>query len=275
MILRSGFDRSAILHRGFCSSLSSWSALIVLRSLRFVDIGVFLRCHCVVDKPARWLATSVVPILVPDSPLSVQARSRGRSWLAQKNTIDTASIAPTITYEDNTMKAVSSKTRWQVKHKPANISALPDSVNLQLEIPGAEPAVKDQQAQDLQKSDPGARDGFALEKDIGILSAGATSKHTSLAARYILGVIMAFLGKAYSKYLLEEWFAQAARRSRWSVIRLTKQLEEAGLLDVERKGKCNRYHVPEWVKREDKVWVSPALVRDEGLSIVDACNLSE
>ncbi len=163
----------------------------------------------------------------------------------------------------------------EVKGELKLLPALPDSDNLELNIPPAVPAAKPSQVQDLQKSDPGAPHHFKLKLDIGVLSAEYKGGRTSLIARYILGIIIAKVGYGWWGYLSEETIVREARCSLWPVKNAKKQLEEAGLLDVNRRGKCHRYHVPEWVKYLPKIWVDPSLVRDDGLSISEAVDLSD
>ncbi len=168
------------------------------------------------------------------------------------------------------MNRLSPQLGKEVKHKPSNISALPDSVNLQLEVPALEPPAKPAQAQDLQKSDPGARDPFKLRLDLPVLCARLDGKGLSLTARYILGIITAYLHYGCWRPLSMETIARAARCSRDRVIRAIRELKAARYLDVDDDGKCNWYRVPMLLRRVAKIWVNPALVRDDGLSIVRA-----
>ncbi|GAJ12017.1 unnamed protein product, partial [marine sediment metagenome] len=130
------------------------------------------------------------------------------------------------------------------------------------------------QNSDLHKPGPGARDAFALKYDIGIIDATHEHRRISLMARYILGIIAAYLHAHPRGYLSGDKMAQAAACDRSTVFRAVNELEAVGYLDVDRRDKCNRYHVCEWVKHLDKIWVNPALVRDDGLSICQAVFVS-
>ncbi len=169
------------------------------------------------------------------------------------------------------MSTLSSPTRWQVKDKPKDFPALPDFVNLQLEIPPAEPSVKDLQIQDLQKPGSEAPDPFKLKKDLPVLCARRDGQGLSLTARYILGIITAYRGAGKWGPLSENTISRVARCGRGRVIRAIKEAEAAGYVDVDRRGKCNWYRVPMLLRRVVKIWVNPALVRDDGLSIAVAC----
>ncbi len=192
-----------------------------------------------------------------------------------KKTIDRPSSQPILIPMPNRDNQLSVNSRGKVKGNNVAFPTFPDSANLELKIPAADVNAKSSQGQDLQKSDPGARDGFALQLDIPVLPAEHKGRRTSLIARYILGIIIAKVGYGWWGYLSEETIAREARCGLWPVKNAKKQLEEAGLLDVNRKGKCHRYHVPEWVKYLPKTWVKPSMVRDDGLSIAEAVNLSD
>lgn len=172
------------------------------------------------------------------------------------------------------MTTSSVKSRTIVKQKPPAFSALPDSDEPQLKIPPADQAGRPDQAEDLQKPDPGARDGFALKFDIGIIDATFEHRRISLTARYILGIIEAYLNAHPRGYLSGDKIAQAAGCCRSRVSRAVNELKAVGYLGVDDSDKCNRYHVCEWVKHLDKIWVNPALVRDDGLSICQAVFVS-
>lgn len=168
------------------------------------------------------------------------------------------------------MSTISTITRSLVKPKLTNVPAPFNTAGpLYTPSPADQPA-KPAQAQDLQKSGPGARAGSGLRLDIPVLPAERKGRRTSLIARYILGIIIAKVGYGRWGYLSEETIGREARCSLWPVKKAKQQLEAAGLLDVNRRGKCYRYHVPEWVKHLAKVWVKPGMVRDDGLSIPQA-----
>jgi hypothetical protein len=198
-----------------------------------------------------------------------------QSLLAAKKTVDRASIAPILTTETRNMAISSTITLLEVKPKLTNIPAPFNSAGpLCTPLPAVQPA-KPAQAQDLQKSGPGARAGSDLLLDIPVLPGERKGKQTSLSARYILGIIIAKVGYGRWGYLSEETIVREARCSLWPVKKAKKQLEEAGLLNVNRRGKCHRYLIPEWVRHLAKTWVNPALVRDNGLSISEAVVLSD
>ncbi|MBA7576403.1 hypothetical protein ES708_18244 [subsurface metagenome] len=168
------------------------------------------------------------------------------------------------------MSTVSTITRKLVKPKLTNVPAPFNSAGpLCTPSPAVKPD-KPAQAQDLQKSGPGARAGSDLLLDIPVLTGERKGKQTSLSARYILGIIIAKVGYGRWGYLAEETIVREARCGLWPVKNAKKQLEDAGLLDVNRRGKCHRYHIPEWVKHLAKIWVKPGMVRDDGLSIPQA-----
>ncbi|MBA7710250.1 hypothetical protein ES703_119188 [subsurface metagenome] len=110
-----------------------------------------------------------------------------------------------------------------------------------------------------------------LKGDIGIIDAKFEHRRISLIARCVLGIIDAYPGDGYWKYLSQDTIAQAAGSSRPRVIRAIAELEAVGYLSVDDSRTCNRYHVCEWVKTRPKIWVKPSLVRDDGLSICQAC----
>ena len=173
------------------------------------------------------------------------------------------------------MHTISTYPGKEVKLKPKNVPAPFNSAGpLCTPSPAVQPA-KPAQAQDLQKSGPGARAGSDLLLDIPVLPGERKGKQTSLSARYILGIIIAKVGYGRWGYLSEETIVREARCSLWPVKKAKKQLEEAGLLNVNRRGKCHRYLIPEWVRHLAKTWVNPALVRDNGLSISEAVVLSD
>ncbi|GAJ12470.1 unnamed protein product, partial [marine sediment metagenome] len=162
-------------------------------------------------------------------------------------------------------------TKSEVKPKLTNSPAPFNSAGpLCTPSPAVQPA-EPAQAQDLQKSGPGARAGPGLQKDIAVLCGEVKGKKISLMARYALAIIEAYQGDRAGVYLSEDTMARVARCGLWPVKNAKKQLEEAGLLDVDRRGKCHWYHVPDWVKRLPKTWVNPAMVRDDGYSILVAC----
>ncbi|MBA7469654.1 hypothetical protein ES707_04927 [subsurface metagenome] len=168
------------------------------------------------------------------------------------------------------MNRLSTNPGTEVKPKPPAFSAPFDSDDPQLEIPPADQAVKTAQNSDLQKLDPGAPAGFVLKFDIGIIDATFEHRRISLTARCILGIIEAYLNAHPRGYLSEDKIAQAAGCCRSRVSRAVNELKAVGYLGVDDSDRCNRYHVCKWVKRLDKIWVNPALVRDEGLSIAQA-----
>ena len=168
------------------------------------------------------------------------------------------------------MYTVSTKTRTFVKHKSQENRHFSTHQSSQLNKPAAALRECRQSGQDRQDSDPGADDGFVLEFDIGIIDAKHEHRGISLTARYILGIIEAYLRAHPRGYLSEDKIAQAAGCCRSTVSRAEKQLKEAGLLGVDDSDKCNRYRVCEWVEHLPKIWVNPALVRDDDLSILQA-----
>ncbi|MBA7626697.1 hypothetical protein ES703_34152 [subsurface metagenome] len=188
----------------------------------------------------------------------------------RKKSIDKPSVLPILATRVITMNNISPQTRKFVKPKSGNNVALFTSANLQLEVSAEEIIGKPAQDKDLQKSDPGAREHFELQKDIGVIPPGRKANRTSLIARYILGIIAAKVGYGCWGPLAEETIAREARCGLWPVKNAKKQLEAAGLLDVNRKGKCHRYYVPMMLRRVVKTWVNPSLVRDDGLSIAQA-----
>lgn len=168
------------------------------------------------------------------------------------------------------MDRLSTTTRQQVKQKPQNISALPDSVNHQLKIQAVEEANKSANTQGLKKSDPGAPDRFELKLDLPVMCARRDGKGLSLTARYIVAIIEGYCGVGCWGFLSEDTISRAARCGRARVGRAIKEAEAAKYIEVNDRGKCNKYYIPPLVKRIVKVWVNPALVRDDGFSIVRA-----
>lgn len=162
----------------------------------------------------------------------------------------------------------------EVKPKSGKNVAFPDPGNLQLEGQSSEPFPKPSSEQDLQRRVSGDPDAFELMFDLGVLDARYDRKSVSLTARYILGIIAAYVGYGSWGYLSQNKMAQAARCSRLRVLRAVNEAEEAGYLAVNRRDKCNRYHVCEWVEHLAKTWVNPVLVRDYGLSISQAAFVS-
>lgn len=231
---------------------------------------VSLGCHCGGSKAARWFVSGPIQAGSSNFLLSFANEALRARTGCRKNSVDNVAIVPTIPPRYTTMKRLSSTGRLEVKAKPKDFPALPDSDNIQPGIGAPDDSAKPSQEPDLQESAPGAPDGFKLELDIGIMVGESGGKRTGLSARYVLAVITAYLGYGRWGYLAENTIAQAARCGRHRVIKAVKELEDAGLLDVNRRGKCNRYRVCPWVKFLDKIWVKPGLVRDDGLSIVQA-----
>ncbi|GAI89586.1 unnamed protein product, partial [marine sediment metagenome] len=172
------------------------------------------------------------------------------------------------------MTTSSVKSRTIVKQKPPAFSAHLDSDDPQLKILPADQVATPAHVDDLQKLDPGAPDGFALKFDIGVIDATFEHRRISPMANYILGIIEAYLRAHPRGYVSEDTIAQAAGCDRSTVSRAVAELETIGYLGVDRSDKCNRYHVCEWVEHLDKIWVNPALVRDDGLSICQAVFVS-
>ncbi len=174
----------------------------------------------------------------------------------------------------NSDNGLSVKSRGQVKLKPAAFSVPPDSSDPQLKIPPAEQSAKPAQAQDLQKSDLGARAGSDLPLDIPVLTGERKGRKMSLMARYAFGIIADRLHGHFSGCVSEDTISQEMRCHRSTASRAVNELRAEGYLDVDDNEKCNRYQIPEWAKRLPKLWVNPALVRDDGLSIAQACWVS-
>ncbi len=172
------------------------------------------------------------------------------------------------------MNTSSTKSQTFVKPKSQENRHFSTHQSSQLNEPAAGLCECSQSGQDGQDSDLGADDGFVLEFDIGIIDAKYEHRGISLTARYILGIIAAYLSAHSHGYLSEDKIAQAAGCNRSTVIRAVNKLKAAGYLDVDRRGKCNRYHVCEWVKHLPKTWVNHALVRDDDLSICQAVFVS-
>jgi sRNA-binding protein len=173
------------------------------------------------------------------------------------------------------MHTISTYPGKEVKLKPKNVPAPFNSAGpLCTPSPAVKPD-KPAQAQDLQKSGPGARAGSDLPLDIPVLLGERKGKQTSQFDRFILGTIASLLHGHFSGYIAEDTIAYAARCFRSRVSRSIQRLKAVGYLDVDDTDKCNRYYIPDWVKRLLKTWVNPLLVRDYGLSIGDAVNLSD
>jgi len=175
----------------------------------------------------------------------------------------------------NSDNGLSVKSRGQVKLKPAAFSVPPDSSDNQLKIAMDDIQAKAEQEQALQEAAFGAPELFKLKLDIGVLPAERKDRRTSLEARFAVGIIAAYPGDGYWKTLSLETIARNIRCSRQWAGRYVDEAKAAGYLEVDPNGKCHRYHVPEWVKYLPKTWVKPSLVRDDGLSISEAVDLSD
>ena len=125
-----------------------------------------IRCHYVRGKPARPRKVSSIPTEVPDWPLDRIVQLPDSCFATLKKSIDIPQTLPILTTGNNIMEIVSVKTRKLVKQKPPTFPALPDYANLELKIPPADQAGRPDQAEDLQKSDLGARAGSGLRLDI-------------------------------------------------------------------------------------------------------------
>ncbi|GAI00595.1 unnamed protein product, partial [marine sediment metagenome] len=217
---------------------------------------------------------SVFRLDIRDWPLGRIMQLPDSCFAILKKTLDTPFTLPILIPMDNRDNGVSVKSKSKVKGNNVAFPEFPDSANLQLEIPPLEQSAKSAQIQDLQNADPGAPDRFELKLDLPVLTGERKGKKTSLACRYIVGIIAGYPDRGYWKTLSEDTIAQAIRSNRPKVIRAITEAEEVGYLDVDRRGKCNRYHISPVFKRFAKIWVNPALVRDDGLSIVQAVWLS-
>ncbi len=165
---------------------------------------------------------------------------------------------------------LSVKSRGQVKPKPTNVPALPDSDNLQLNIPPAEQAAKTSQGQDLQKSDPGYPPRRLLEKLIRVPCWMGRWRGLTLRAWYLLAILSAHQGKADYRKVSLEHLALELRLDVRQVIRLVQKLERAKVLWVGRRGKCNCYRVLWFRNPPAWIFVDPRWVHQLGLNINEA-----
>lgn len=127
------------------------------------------------------------------------------------------------------------------------------------------------QMQDLQETGPAAADHFKLQLDLGVIPPGGKGRRTSLFDRYALAVIATYVGYGRWGSLAMETIARTAGCGRWQVSKAVGKEKAAGHLEVDENGKCNWYRVPLLLRRVVKLWVNPAMVRDDGYSILVAC----
>ncbi|GAI90673.1 unnamed protein product, partial [marine sediment metagenome] len=141
----------------------------------------------------------------------------------------------------------------------------------QLEISPPDMTVNTGQMQDLQETGPAAAEHFKLQLDLGVIPPGGKGRRTSLSDRYALAVIATYVGYGRWGLLSMEKIARTAGCGRWQVSKAIGKENAAGHLDVDDDGKCNWYRVPLLLKSVVKLWVNPAMVRDDGYSILVAC----
>ncbi|GAJ00318.1 unnamed protein product [marine sediment metagenome] len=158
------------------------------------------------------------------------------------------------------MKTVSTTTRWEVKPKPKDFPALTDSGDPQLEISPAEPAVKDPQAQDLQKPGPGAREYPLLEKFIKVPIPAGHKGRLSVRQWYLLAVLDGHQGdREYSSPSIIR-LALECRVSERQVKRWLAKLKRLKYIGVDGRGKRNRYRVIRTRRVQTFVFVDPRWV---------------
>ncbi len=168
------------------------------------------------------------------------------------------------------MSTISTYSETEVKPKPTNISAPPDSGDLQLNITPAEPSAKPSQGQDLQKSDPEYPPRHLLEKLIRVPCWMGRWRGLTLRAWYLLAILSAHQGKADYRKVSLEHLALELRLDVRQVIRLVQKLERAKVLWVGRRGKCNCYRVLWFRNPPAWIFVDPRWVHQLGLNINEA-----
>ena len=188
----------------------------------------------------------------------------------RKKIVDKPSDLPILATRTITMSISSVKTQSNVKPKPTSISALPDSDNLQLNIPPAEQSAKTSQIQDLQKSDPGVSPWPLLEKLIRVPTPAGYKSKLSLRIYYLLAVLDAHQGDRQFSSPSILRLALECRVSERQIKRWLAKLKRLKYIWVDGRGKRNRYRVIRTRKMPDYVFVDPRWVYRLGLSINEA-----
>ncbi len=173
----------------------------------------------------------------------------------RKKIVDKPPALPILAIGRITMSVSSVKTQSNVKPKPTSISALPDSDNLQLNIPPAEQSAKTSQIQDLQKQDPGARASSGLRLDILIRSDRGGRRGISHQAEQLRGIFIACQGKGSHCWPSDRLQADLMGLSERQVRRRRWELKNAGLLKWHWQDHHRVYSVVTDIATEGFLWV--------------------
>ena len=168
------------------------------------------------------------------------------------------------------MNTLSSNSDGQVKHKYVAFPHLPDSDNLQLEIPPADVTAKLTQAQDLQNSDLGAPAGFLPERPIRVPIPAGYKGNKIPGHYYLWAVLDAYQGDHDSCWPSELTLALNCQKSVRQIRRWRAKLERAKVLWIDRRGKPHHYRVKSSRHITTFVFVDPRWVSRLGLSINQA-----
>ncbi len=193
----------------------------------------------------------------------------GYCFGSRKKILDKPPALPILIAMGNNDNGLSVKSGGQVKHKLTSVPASFNTAGPLNTPPPADQPAQPAQAQDLQKSDPGAHPGSGLVLDIPVLRGGWHKGSIGVADKRILAALNAHLSKfgicnpSYSTLAHETGYC------RRHVIRRVQLMKRDPTFDAKRTKKTNMFTFLSYGSAFKSIWVDPAWIQDYGMDAID------